>query len=289
MVFSGPGAKSGPMSGPMSGLGLGLGMALALVATLGACGSDPPRAEPRKAESRTVGVPAAAPAFAPAIRTLSLPVKSPSPEAAALAAPLPVAAPFARPAPPASYPPQDECATLPGFAAFRDSLFAAVRKRDAAALTALADPAVNLDFGGGSGVEEWRKRLEATPALWGELAALEGLGCAADGGIVTLPWIFSRVPDSVDVYSAMLVTGQGVPLLAQPAADATPLARLDWVLLEAVGSPEPAAYREIASGPKTDRVRGFVETARLRGVLDYRLIADRQNGEWNITAFVAGD
>jgi len=266
-------------------------MATALLAALGGCGSDPPETRESGREVRTA-TSSASPDAVP--RPAALPTRSPTP----IAPPLPKVSPIAAIAPagvtPATYLPKDECATLPGFAAFRAALLGAVRKRDAVALAALADPAVNLDFGGGSGPDELRKRLTNSPALWGELAALEGLGCAEDGGVVTMPWIFSRLPDSVDAYSAMLVTGEGVPLRAKPAADATELAKLDWALVGSVNAPDsaasrPAAFREVTSGPKAKSSRGFVEAAKLRSVLDYRLIADRQNGDWKITAFVAGD
>ena len=189
----------------------------------------------------------------------------------------------------ASYPPRDECARLPGFAAFREALFSAVRARDAEALAALAHPDVKLDFGGGAGPDELRRRLtETRPELWGELAGLASLGCAADAGVATLPWIFARVPDAADPYRAMWVTGAGVPLRAKGAAGAQELARLDWALVNVVGASfDPkAAWVEVETAGKT---RGYVAGARLRSVLDYRLIADREGDAWKITAFIAGD
>jgi len=261
------------------------GIAVILLVALAACGSDPP--DNPGPDGRRTGGEAVATVPPPALvaRSLVSPVEPPLPLAMPLEKPVPVAVASARPASFVSYPPTDECARLPGLAAFRDALFAAVARRDAAALAALADPAVNLDFGGGSGRDELRKRLEGTPTLWSELAALESLGCAEDGGVVTLPWIFSRMPDPVDPYTALLVTGKGVPLRAKPAADAKELAKLDWTLVEASAPADTAAFREVKSG----KLRGFVETARLRSVISYRLIADRQNGEWKFTAFVAGD
>ena len=266
--------------GPM--LRLGLGTAVAMLA---ACGSDPPKVDRPEVNPPGSQVRSARPVPVAVTRTLAVPVRAPPSMAEPLPQLPPVVVSSNGPDPLVSYPPQDECAKLPGFAAFRDSLFTAVRKRDAAALTALADPAVNLDFGGGSGTDEWRTRLASSPALWGELAQLDGFGCAEDGGVVTMPWIFSRVPDAVDANSAMLVTDKGVPLRSGTAADAKELAKLDWALVATVGASEAGAFREVTSG----KSRGFVETAKLRAVLDYRLIADRQNGEWKVTAFVAGD
>ena len=272
MVFRGPESRLGRVS-------------VILMVALSACGSDPP--DSRRPDVRQPGdeVAAIVPTPAAVARKLVSPVEPPLPLAMPLEQPPPMGVASAGLASFVSYPPTDECARLPGFATFRDAVFAAVAKRDAAALAALADPAVTLDFGGGSGPDELRQRLEGSPALWGELAALESLGCAEDGGVVTLPWIFSRMPDPVDPYTALLVTGKGVPLRSKPAADAQELAKLDWTLVKATNPPDAAAFREVNSG----KLRGFVETARLRSVIGYRLIADRQNGEWKVTAFVAGD
>lgn len=187
-----------------------------------------------------------------------------------------------------SYPPRDECARLPGFPAFRAKLFAAVQARDSAALVALADPVIHLDFGGGAGADEFRRRLDtADTPLWDELAALGTLGCAADKGVATLPWIFARVPAAVDPYRTMLVTGAGVPLRAKSGAAAAVVRRLDWSLVEVSGQgfDAKAPFTAVLAGGTP----GFVATARLRSIVGYRLIADRSGGEWRISAFVAGD
>ena len=191
---------------------------------------------------------------------------------------------------PASFPPRNECAALPGFAAFRDKLAAAVRKRDAAAMAALADPAVRLDFGGGAGRDELRARLSSgRDDLWGQLRDVLDLGCAADGDLATMPWVFSRMPDSVDPYRAMLVRGEKVPLRERPSAGAPVKAELSWTLVVPVAAEtDPQArFVEVETAERT--MRGFVDAGRLRGLLDYRLIAEPQAGDWAITAFIAGD
>lgn len=233
-----------------------------------------------------------------------------SDKVAKLAPPLaaPVAAPASpAPAPPASaspdsepavspetllagFPPVDECKKLSDFAAFRDAVFAAAAKRDGEALIALADPAINLDFGGEAGTDELRKRLaDPKSVLWDEIAALAPLGCAADGTVATLPAIFSRVPDGVDPARTMLVTGTEVPLRRKPAPSAPTVRSLDWALVTLKGEGfDPAArYAEVSAA---DGSSGFVATAKLRSVLDYRLIADKADGgKYRITALIAGD
>ncbi|MFZ1744198.1 MAG: hypothetical protein WAT93_15220 [Pontixanthobacter sp.] len=61
--------------------------------------------------------------------------------------------------PQGKYAPRNECANIEGSDVFLKQLSAAVQKRDATALVTLASPEIKLDFGGGSGRETLRKRL----------------------------------------------------------------------------------------------------------------------------------
>lgn len=189
----------------------------------------------------------------------------------------------------ASYPPRDDCAGKPGWAAFRTALSAAVNNRDAAGLAALAAPDVKLDFGGGSGPAELKVRLSKTdPKLWGELAAILPLGCSMQSGLATLPWIFAGVPESVDPYQGMLVTGTGVPLRKAASAKAPEVAKLDWALVEIDPMREADASLVKVAVPGTS-LAGYIEAKRLRSLLATRIIAEPQDGTWRITAIVAGD
>ncbi|MFC4294831.1 hypothetical protein ACFO0A_07115 [Novosphingobium tardum] len=185
-----------------------------------------------------------------------------------------------------SYRPRDECAALPEFPAFRDKLFSAIRARDVAALLPLFATDVRLDFGGGAGREELGKRLTSSPGLWDSLAGIVPLGCAADGGIATLPWIFSRVPDDIDPGVTMLATGPAVAVRKSAEPEAKVMRRLDWNLI-AVNPPSSA--KDIFVKVAGDGATGYVARKDLRSVLDYRLVADRGAQGWQITAFVAGD
>jgi hypothetical protein len=168
-------------------------------------------------------------------------------------------------------------------------LEAAVAARDAEGLVALADAAVRLDFGGGAGSEELKKRL-ADPdlTLWEELDAVLPLGCAADGSIATMPWIFSRMPDGIDPYRGMLVVGDAVPLRRRAAAGAPESQRLGWTIVTLAGD-EFNAKARFAEVIAPGGVHGFVESAKLRSLIGYRVIADHVDGAWKITAFVTGD
>lgn len=194
----------------------------------------------------------------------------------------------------ASYPPRDECADLPGWAEFRVKLEAAVAGRDVAALAALTAPDVKLDFGGGFGVKELKKRLaDKEYRLWDEIAAVMPLGCSASPAegqakSASMPWIFERSPQDVDPYAAMLVLGPSVPAYAKESTASTVIGTLDWALVTVETYPEqgkPLAKVTLPDGKSS----GFVETAKLRSIIDYRLQATRMKQGWMIDALIAGD
>lgn len=188
-----------------------------------------------------------------------------------------------------AYAPRDECAKLPGAATFREALAMAVLRRDAAAIAALAQGDVRLGFGGDDGRERLREKLAGNGgALMQELDALLRLGCAADvQGGMTMPWYFAQDYGDLDSYSAMLVTGAGVPLHAAADAAAPVKQRLSWDVVELDEGllPDKPFQKVSARGG----AKGYIATGKLRSMLDYRLLATRQNGQWKISAFVAGD
>lgn len=188
----------------------------------------------------------------------------------------------------ASYPPRDDCAAQPGWPAFRTRLEQAVARRDAAALAALTDPDVQLDYGGGNGIAVMKQRLtDKDYKLWDQIAALLPLGCGFKEGQAFLPWIFWNAPDDTDPYTAMLVQGADVPAHAKASAASPVVGRLNWALVAmAEGSSPDGAFAKVnlpAGGT------AFVENARLRSVIDYRLIAERGKQGWRITMLIAGD
>jgi len=184
--------------------------------------------------------------------------------------------------------PQDTCAEVEGADQFRTRLAAAVKARDVDGVVALAADDVKLDFGGGGGSAELRKRLaDDSLGLWGELDALMALGCSAneEGGI-TIPWFFDQDLGKIDPYYGMLVTGENVPLLERPDPASKPVATISWDLVEIASLNPESAYQRVEFG---DGKVGFVATDKLRSLIDYRLSASSRNGRWRIISFVAGD
>ncbi len=195
-----------------------------------------------------------------------------------------------------AFAPQDSCAGDESFAAYRTRLDAAIKAKDIAALTPLLDPAIKLDFGGGSGVEEFGKRLagNGTDApLWPELATVMALGCSLDrdGKAASSPWYFDNL-GARDAFTTFIPARSGIELVkAVPEGDAKPevVRTLGWDALAHV-NPEEGIDRPWIEVKLDDGTTGFVRTEDVRSAIDYRAIFNKgDDGAWKMTAFIAGD
>lgn len=185
--------------------------------------------------------------------------------------------------------PRDECGALDGADSFRKALADAVITRDTEALVALADADIKLDFGGGDGVAELRRRL-SDPGyhIWEELEKVMPLGCAVNSqGGITMPWYFAQDFGEIDGFSAMIVMGEDVPMRTAPRSDANMISSMSWDFVEMKsdlgGKEDFVAVGDYRGG------EGYIRQSKLRSLVDYRLIAERVGNQWMITAFVAGD
>ena len=248
-------------------------LALAALAALAGCNGEN-ASQPEQAAK-------ASPSTAAPAALVPAPASAPAAEASDTATEAPTAPSVVR------YAPQDDCATQPAWPAFRKSLVAAIKTRDAQGLAKLAAPDVALDYGGGTGPAELVKRLnDPETRLWQELDAILPLGCAVQGGLAAMPWIFWNVPEDIDSYSAMLVLGDDTVMLDKPGGK--PAAQVGWTI---VGM-DPMDFDTDAKATLVtthDGQKGWIETRKLRSLLDYRLIAEPKDGTWQITAFIAGD
>ena len=184
--------------------------------------------------------------------------------------------------------PRDECGELEGAADFRNRLAEAVRLRDANAVAALAADDIQLDFGGGAGAAEFKKRLnEPGGELWKELDALLTLGCSAnDQGGITIPWVFDQDIGDADPYSSLLVMGEEEPVHETASPSSKAIGSVSWDLVE---SNDYQPDRPMQQVTLADGKTGYIATDKLRSIIDYRLLASSRNGKWSITSFIAGD
>jgi hypothetical protein len=186
--------------------------------------------------------------------------------------------------------PRDECVVIPGAPKFRAAIARAVLARDPDALVALASEDITLSFGGDGGREELSQILAGDEGdeIWRELEAVLPLGCADIGGLIGTPWYWSQddLPFE-DAFSVAVVIGEDVPLVEAVEGDDREMALLSWEAVELLDDWDP--YAQQLRVRRVDGTAGYVAAAKLRHFLDRRLIASNESGEWQITAFVAGD
>lgn len=219
------------------------------------------------------------------------------------AAPAVVASPAASAspvdAPRGPFAPRDEC-TGPREAAFSRELQRIVAARDLERLMALTDPQVQLGFGGEDGADNMRRDFAAPDGgMWQELAEVVRMGCTVDQwGNLVMPWYFAQDTGG-DPFETMLVTGNDVALRAAGQANARQLASVSWDIVDLVpetdakglttfGGPAGSLWVKVRTRGEA-QVTGFMRESDLRSVIDYRLIADKSDGPYRISAFLAGD
>lgn len=200
---------------------------------------------------------------------------------------------FCAPAAAQGFAPRNECEGYEDAQQFRIALVTAVANRNEDLLRSLVHDHTLLDFGGSQGWDTLRTRLDDPDyALWDELEAVLGLGCALrEDGSMTMPYYFAQDIGELDAYAAHIALGENVPVYGDRQKSAI-LRSLDWEFVElaafyeASEEPHDAAMREVLLG---DGSRGFVAAEQLRGLIDYRLGAEKREGRWVIAFLVAGD
>lgn len=192
------------------------------------------------------------------------------------------------------YTPRDECGAIEGAQDFRTALAAAVASRDAAMLLPLFAEDVILDFGGGSGRDLLRERLDDPYyGLWEALEAMLPLGCArvVETGLV-IPWLWAQDLGEDDAFSVLYVLGSDVPVYRDATGDDV-IARLSWSLVGWSAYLEQNEEDQTAPRAKVvleDGATGYIARDRLRPLLDYRLLTEPgPDGQLRGTAFIAGD
>ena len=186
--------------------------------------------------------------------------------------------------------PKDDCGELYGFDSFRGQLRRAITFQNVDSLVALVDPAVKLDFGGGAGVDVLKKRLADDPSLWTEMSDAIALGCSAqEDTAVTMPWVFANLPEGTDALSAYLVTANDAPVRAEANATAASDSSLGWDLVKQAGEGPEDGAEFVQVSTLDGETTGYMALENLRPISDYRILANRGDDGWKVTAFVAGD
>ncbi|HYC62042.1 MAG TPA: hypothetical protein VEK79_20995 [Thermoanaerobaculia bacterium] len=214
------------------------------------------------------------------------PAPQPAPPTATQPAPAPAPAPIPQ-APKVNGPkltPVDEAASDPSFVAYRNELLGAVRRRDADAVVALADPNIRTSFGGTGGADDFRRKL-GEPGRWEDLERLLTLGGSFRGEGESrsfwAPYVYSAWPDSHDAFEQLAITGEHVPLRESSEPGSRIIATLSYDIVERTDQ----ANRIRTADGKT----GYVDPQHVRSPVGYRAGFMKTNGQWRMNALVAGD
>lgn len=191
----------------------------------------------------------------------------------------------------------DEGSADPAFADLRAEIIAALRIGDIEAVAGHADEDIHLDFGGGSGRDEFARRLrEGTgDGSGGESyrAALEEAlmfgGRFTGPGVFEAPYTFTEpLPIDLDAYDAYFVLGGDVPVYRAPSGNSDIIGTVSF---ELVRYDETRTGNEAFLPVRSDdgRLEGFVAAEHLKSPLDYRAVFEQRADRWVLTAFIAGD
>jgi hypothetical protein len=184
--------------------------------------------------------------------------------------------------------PVDEASSQPDFAAYRAGLRMAVERRDINAVVAAMDPDIRLDFGGGHGIEMFRKMVAERSETWEELRSALALGGAFTGpGLFAAPYVYARWPERFDSFECAAIVGRNVRVRSAPRIDAAIVTALSYsiVRLRNVAA-DGDEWSQVELG---DGRTGYVWHAYVRSPVDDRTLFNRIDGRWRMTAFVAGD
>lgn len=194
--------------------------------------------------------------------------------------------------------PVDEASKDPSFKAFRDRLLAAVKQQDETVLYGSLDPKIANSFGGEGGVTEfntqWKMGEEHTK-LWDELATILSMGgsFATVAGVKSFcaPYVYSKFPDDLEGNGYAVITGTGVRVRAEANLNAPVITALSYDIVELDNEPSASGetnsewIKIIAPNGK----KGYVFGKYIRSATDYRACFEKKQGQWKMTALIAGD
>jgi hypothetical protein len=188
--------------------------------------------------------------------------------------------------------PVDEATSDPSLVAFRNELLAAVRKRDAEAVVALADPKIRTSFGGGDGAADFKRSL-AQKGVWEDFESLITQGGKfvgeGPGRSFWAPYVYSAWPDAHDAFASLAVTGENVPLYESADKSSPVIATLSYDIVQRAGDVGRDAG-EWQNVKTADGHTGWVEARSVRSPVGYRAgFLKNKDGKWQINALVAGD
>lgn len=197
------------------------------------------------------------------------------------------------------WPPFDEAAQDPSFKAYRDRLLAAVEQRDVEAVLAASSPDIEISFGGENGREEFRSLLTGhdNEFFWETLGRVLKEGGGFRDGLFMAPWTYLyEPPETLDVYSVVIVAGKNVRLRKGPSTEAAVIRALSYEVIQlAEYDPNREDTVQDPTGREWKRVKtlageeGWIASSYLRLLTDHRAGFQKTPAGWQMLFFVAGD
>lgn len=192
--------------------------------------------------------------------------------------------------------PADQAKRDPALVRVRAAMLAAAKARDFARLAPHVDPRIQLDFGGGAGIAEFRKRMGKGAELWDELIwVLEHGGRFEKDGTFMAPYTFTADTGKLDPFEAGIVIGTAVAR-AEPQPSGRVIARLTNTVVKVVdwrrSEKTPAPFYRRTDWVGIDlggKGRAWIEAKHVRSAVDYRAGFAKKGGAWKMTVFIAGD
>lgn len=197
--------------------------------------------------------------------------------------------------------PADKAAEDAAFLKFRQSLRAAVRRRDKEFVLSVLDPQIQLSFGGHKGIEDFKQMWKIDrpdSRLWSELETILSMGgsfTVVDGKRnFVAPYVTSLWPNDLDGFEYVAITGKDVRVRERPGLKEPVVATLSYDIVKTGSQTVEELERKIdghtwrkiiAPGGKT----GYVAEKFVRSPIDYRAYFERKNGRWVLAALIAGD
>ena len=193
--------------------------------------------------------------------------------------------------------PVDEANQNPDFKAFRDSLLAAIERKDLGFLLDHVDDEIGVSFGADHGKKDFIRfwKLDENPGesrIWAKLKEVLRLGGTfrdEEKTSFTAPYIFTRFPRDFDPFQGYsAITDSVVYLRAEPDSSSAVLNALRYSIVKMISEPWMGedSWRKIET---LSGIKGYVEGRNVRNLLDLRANFTRKSGKWKMTFFIAGD
>ncbi|MEO1628262.1 MAG: SH3 domain-containing protein, partial [Bacteroidota bacterium] len=199
--------------------------------------------------------------------------------------------------------PFDEAVNDESLLRFRQQLYEAVKRRNVSHLLASCSDKIKFSFGMENGksafIESWKldKPQADTSGIWTELENVLSLGGAfidPDKEVFLAPYQ-SVVDDFTDPFSEGVITGENVRLRDQPSVEGKIIASLSWDKVSIIF--QDNAKSETIGGQTHywEKVRnakeqiGYVWGKYLGYSAGYRAAFEKEEGEWKMVTFIAGD